>query len=162
MYSFAPCSFRCDRKKGTKGVARETRFPRWAPNGVVKCVWPRLESRTNRRMPCIPVEMPRNTSAKVASSTLENYVHRLTERCIDPRVKVHIEKGQRAGCCLQHLLALSSSKDIGNNLVPEFFAFPSFTFANSRSFHRGYLLRSFADPRCASEKIDRFRFCAFQ
>ena len=56
-------------------------------------------------------QIPRNTSAKVDCeryTMLENY---RAHRCIDPRVKVHIEKGQRTGRCLRHLLALSSSKD---------------------------------------------------
>lgn len=89
-------------------------------------------------------QIPRNTSAKVDCeryTMLENY---RAHRCIDPRVKVHIEKGQRTGRCLRHLLALSSSKDkpyilAQRNLFPSrsfffffsFFAFLSFTFVNS-------------------------------
>lgn len=103
--------------------------------------------------------IPRNTSAKVDcewNTMLENY---RPHRCIDPRVKVHIEKGQRTGRCLRHLLALSSSKDkpcIGNThiLSPRFFAFLSFTFVNSFRNRAHFDLDSIY-PRSAGQiKID--------
>lgn len=70
----------------------------------------RVPGRKSRRMPCIPLVEYREILPRkwTANTMLENY---RPHRCIDPRVKVHIEKGQRTGRCLRHLLALSSSKD---------------------------------------------------
>ena len=93
-------------------------------------------------------QIPRNTSAKVDCeryTMLENY---RAHRCIDPRVKVHIEKGQRTGRCLRHLLALSSSKDkpyilAQRNLFPSR-SFFFFSFFRLPLFH----FREFVSKSC--------------
>lgn len=94
-------------------------------------------------------QIPRNTSAKVDCeryTMLENY---RAHRCIDPRVKVHIEKGQRTGRCLRHLLALSSSKDkpyilAQRNLFPSRSFFFFFSFFRLPLFH----FREFVSKSC--------------